>query len=258
MNSFALVFGLAALFLASQVHGQVPQEPPYFTPGDVPAEVDVNWSSVPGRTYFMQFSLDMTLWHYAPYIEYGDGELLQWTVSADADGAIFYRLQYTDAPLTNPAQDPDLEDFDGDGIGNLEEITNLGTNPLNPDTDGDYSPDGEEVAMNTNPLSSRSAPLTLLPTWRRLEMSFTWNGTQSLPATYRHGLMFYEDDPIYPPWGFRHVNADLEANGLPVFENLHEDLAAVVPSSFATAMTTTRTSSPTTGLELSQDGTMER
>lgn len=59
-----------------------------------------------------------------------------------------------------------------------------------PDTDGDYSPDGEEVDLNTDPLSARSAPLTLLPVSRRLEMSFTWNGTTSLPATYRHGLKF--------------------------------------------------------------------
>jgi hypothetical protein len=43
----------------------------------------------------------------------------------------------------DPRSDDSLLDLDGDGLTNLEEYE-LGTDPLNPDTDGDGIPDGEE------------------------------------------------------------------------------------------------------------------
>lgn len=46
----------------------------------------------------------------------------------------------------------DNDDPDNDGLTNIEEY-NLGTNPNNPDTDGDKMPDGWEVDNNLDPLS---------------------------------------------------------------------------------------------------------
>ena len=44
---------------------------------------------------------------------------------------------------------PDLES-DGDGIG--DEENTLGTDPFDPDTDGDGASDGDELTFGTDPL----------------------------------------------------------------------------------------------------------
>ena len=42
--------------------------------------------------------------------------------------------------------------IDGDGISDYDEINIWGTDPLNPDTDGDGFPDGLEIVTGYNPL----------------------------------------------------------------------------------------------------------
>lgn len=50
----------------------------------------------------------------------------------------------------------DADDFDDDGLSNLEEFQN-GTDPLNPDSDADGVPDGQEIhTLGTSPLDSDS------------------------------------------------------------------------------------------------------
>jgi hypothetical protein len=49
--------------------------------------------------------------------------------------------------------DPNNPDTDGDGLSDGDEVHKYHTNPLNPDTDGDGIPDGLEVKLGTNPLN---------------------------------------------------------------------------------------------------------
>jgi hypothetical protein len=113
---------------------------------------DVSWPSVDGRSYFFQVGDSLPLWHYASVIEFGDGGLIEWGFDATDISAwgftstskFFVRLKYTDIPTT----DPDLADFDGDGIANLAEL-NIGTDPLAinafGDSDNDGLPDAWEI-----------------------------------------------------------------------------------------------------------------
>lgn len=48
--------------------------------------------------------------------------------------------------------DPNNPDTDGDGLTDWEEVYIYGTDPLNRDTDGDGIIDGDEVELGTNPL----------------------------------------------------------------------------------------------------------
>src|SRR5262249_43150974 len=49
--------------------------------------------------------------------------------------------------------DPNNPDTDGDGISDGDEVHKYHTNPLNPDTDGDGMSDAEEIRLGTNPLN---------------------------------------------------------------------------------------------------------
>ena len=75
----------------------------------------------------------------------------------DGDGLLDgYEITLAINPLdpdsnNNGVSDAD-EDFDNDGLGNLEEFT-LNTNPLNEDSDADGLPDGLEVELDLSPLN---------------------------------------------------------------------------------------------------------
>lgn len=124
---------------------QEPQTQPILTQGSSNTW-NLDWTGVMDRTYFIQWSLDLKTWHYFPVMEYGEGaKMFGYSASEDK---FFVRLRFADIPTS----DPELADFDGDGIGNMAELT-LGTNPLDSDTDHDGVPDGVEVANETDPLS---------------------------------------------------------------------------------------------------------
>lgn len=55
-------------------------------------------------------------------------------------------------------------DTDSDGLGDEDEINNIGTNPNYPDTDGDGFSDGDEVAAGTDPLNPNDHPIQATPT----------------------------------------------------------------------------------------------
>jgi|GEM_PF-6794887 len=76
------------------------------------------------------------------------------------DGWEYFNGEYVDyhwAPDPNNASDAD-EDLDGDGLTNYQEYL-AGTDPWNPDTDGDGMPDGWELHYSLNPLDPSDAYL---------------------------------------------------------------------------------------------------
>ncbi len=81
-----------------------------------------DWDGVAGRTYFMQFSLDLATWHYAPFIDFGEGPHSR-GVESDS-GRFFLRLHHADFPGIDSLDDAMDADFDGDGLSNIFELAN--------------------------------------------------------------------------------------------------------------------------------------
>jgi hypothetical protein len=103
----------------------------------------LRWYGHADRTYFIQVSDPndhLNRWTWAPIIESGNDEDISYEVDGTADKG-FFRLKYTDQPTT----DPDNDDFDGDTISNLDEVSYYNSDPLDSDTDNDGMPDGYEV-----------------------------------------------------------------------------------------------------------------
>jgi hypothetical protein len=99
------------------------------------------WFGKSGRTYFIQHSEDlMQPWLYVPIIDPGDESIKEWGFTSTGD-RFFLRLKYSDIPTSNA----ELADFDGDGIGNLDELQQ-GTDPFSAaDQDGNGLPDDWET-----------------------------------------------------------------------------------------------------------------
>ena len=83
-----------------------------------------SWWGVSGRTYFIQHSEDLAVWSWVPIVEPGSDAVREWGFTTTGD-RFFLRLVHTDIPTADPAND----DFDGDGVPNLEEVLQ-NTNPL--------------------------------------------------------------------------------------------------------------------------------
>jgi hypothetical protein len=77
------------------------------------------WWGKTGRTYFIQHSEDLVTWTWVPVIEPGDDSIKEWGFTSTGD-KFFLRLKYTDQATS----DPEGDDFDNDGVSNLEEIQN--------------------------------------------------------------------------------------------------------------------------------------
>ena len=130
---------------------------------------NLDWEGVTGRTYFMQFSLDLVEWHFAPFMHFGEGGHHR---GFEGNGdKCFFRLCYGDIEGINSLDEAMNADFDGDGISNIFEVTH-GYNPyqvestsdgqdavLDPDEDG--LGNTAEQTSGTNPMS-KDHPLLLL------------------------------------------------------------------------------------------------
>jgi hypothetical protein len=113
------------------------------------------WPGVEQRTYFYQWSHDLVIWHYAPYMAFGTGGH-EFFMESSPD-KLFVRLhRHDDSSVTTLQQAKDA-DFDGDGLSNWSEVFSEGTLPFGWDTDGDLIPDGLEVLLGSLPLINSAA-----------------------------------------------------------------------------------------------------
>jgi hypothetical protein len=88
-----LFLGLSAVPIAM---AETPQTQVALTPTG-PGTWQAAWAGVTQRTYFMQWSLDLANWNFAPMVEYGTGVKISGMAAQNAN-KYFIRLHYVDAP----------------------------------------------------------------------------------------------------------------------------------------------------------------
>ncbi|NJR43902.1 MAG: hypothetical protein HC767_15820 [Akkermansiaceae bacterium] len=119
----------------------LPQPPMSFTRGTA-GTWNAEWAGVTQRTYFMQWSLNLTSWQYAPTMEFGAGAK-SYGIATENAGKFFVRLNYLDANWITNLQQARAADFDSDGIPNAFEVETLATDPLDRNSNGgDSDSDG--------------------------------------------------------------------------------------------------------------------
>lgn len=136
---------LASALLCQTLHAQVSQPQAELLPG-AGGTWNVQWWGIEGRSYFLQASDDLENWQYAPVIEAGNNELIEYETGS-LGSRHFLRLAYTN----QTASDLDTADFDDDTLGNLAEINVHHTDPLKKDSDVDGMPDGWEITHGLDP-----------------------------------------------------------------------------------------------------------
>ena len=115
----------------------------------------LTWWGKAGRTYFVQQSYDLITWTYVPVVRSG-AAAVDGLNFASTDSRQFWRLRYTEASLGS-ASTAGNADFDSDGQTNQQEL-DAGTDPFNPDSDGDGFSDGTEALAETDAKSATSTP----------------------------------------------------------------------------------------------------
>lgn len=133
------------LALAAIPHAKGQQAQPDFTQG-TNGSWNLEWETICGRTYFVQYSDNLTEWHYFPLIESGQTLPISYGFASTSE-RLFLRLRYSDEPVS----DPYAADFDGDGLSNWDEVNIYMTDPLDGDSDGDGMSDGWEIANGLDP-----------------------------------------------------------------------------------------------------------
>lgn len=95
------------------------------------------------RIFFVQWSLDLVTWHFAPFMEFGiDPE--PYGIQTEGASKYFVRLLYYDDPEIETLEQAMNADFDKDGVSNINEVTILGTNPMIFATNGGSIGDGDQ------------------------------------------------------------------------------------------------------------------
>ena len=96
---------------------------------------NTDWSGVALRTYFIEWSLDLENWQYAPLVDFGTG-LKSFGINTQGEEKFFVRLRYVDYTTVTTLQEARDADFDNDGIPNYYEVEDLFTNPLDKESAG--------------------------------------------------------------------------------------------------------------------------
>lgn len=158
MKTARLLPPLAILVLPSKAD-PTPQQPPMTLTPVAAGTWAADWAGVAGKTYFFQWSNDMTNWYYAPIIDFGEGDHSYG--SASTSPGFFVRLHHTD--IYDSLEEARNADFDGDGLSNIFEVT-YGYNPFQPtstaggpdaslDPDDDGLGNASEQAAGTEPMA---------------------------------------------------------------------------------------------------------
>lgn len=110
---------------------------------------DVDFDGSENRTFFIQWSENLSGWSYAMTMDFGESPMTH-HIYTDSAPKFFVRLVYEDYDWVGSLEFAEIADFDGDGIPNLYEIETLGTDPLDKSSDGGDSnsngiPDGYEL-----------------------------------------------------------------------------------------------------------------
>lgn len=132
---------IPAVFLTGPVSAEMaPQPEVAFTRG-VENTFAADWQGVAGRIYFLQWSLNLESWFYAPFIDFGDG--MHSKGLAGSAPKSFFRLHCVDDETITSLEEARNADFDGDGLSNLFEVT-FGYDPF----DANSTADGADSALD--------------------------------------------------------------------------------------------------------------
>jgi hypothetical protein len=134
-----------------------------------PGTFAADWQGVTGRVYFMQWSLDLETWFYAPFMDFDDG--MHSRGLAGSAPKSFFRLHYGDYPGITSLDEAMNADFDGDGLTNIFEVT-FGYSPYNAnstvdgadnalDPEGDGMTNATENSRGLNPMAKDNPKLLL-------------------------------------------------------------------------------------------------
>ena len=167
---FKAVATLAPLpFLIETISADpAPQPQVVFTRG-LEGTFAADWQGVAGRIYFMQWSLNLEDWLYAPFIDFGDG--MHSRGVAGSAPKCFFRLRCGDYPEITSLDEAMNADFDGDGLSNIFEVS-FGYNPFKTtstedgndnalDPEGDGMTNATENTKGLNPMA-KDNPKVLL------------------------------------------------------------------------------------------------
>lgn len=167
-----IVILLPALFLTGPIAADMaPQPQVIFTQG-LENTFAADWQGMTGRIYFMQWSLDLQTWFYAPFIDFGDG--MHSRGLAGSAAKCFFRLHCVDDENITSLDEAMNADFDGDGLSNIFEVT-FGYNPYSASStvdgaDNAHDPEGDGMTNTTentrglNPMKKDNPKLLLLVT----------------------------------------------------------------------------------------------
>lgn len=103
------------------------------------------WEGGSGVSYtcFVETSANLLNWVYLPKVHHGMG-VFDISGSVSSGEKLFYRIQYLSHP-PGAVVDKDADDFDGDGVSNLDEVTMSQGDPLDAGSeDSDALPDDFE------------------------------------------------------------------------------------------------------------------